>query len=241
MGSFGHIRRLATREVDRTLAERYGTAVSAVSVRAVENVSRANSYPPLKGGLTIDSPQGLTTYQCTSAFVGRDGGAHFLLTAGHCGDVNSGWLHNVFYIGMMRRDSFRNGSSDAAAIRISSADSSNLVYINDSNFRPIRGTNLGDVVGAAVCMSATMSGYVCGTITDTDFTADYGAVTLHRQRLASFPSIPGDSGGPIFSGNTAYGIVSGFVEFSDGNRDAIYSHIANAQSALGLQVRTCCR
>lgn len=26
-----------------------------------------------------------------------------------------------------------------------------------------------------------------------------------------------------------------------GNRDAIYSHIANAQSALGLRVRTCCR
>lgn len=226
----------------RGLLRRFGEVVVAVPLRAVENVSRGNSYPPLKGGHTIDSAQGLTTYSCTSAFVGQDGRSSFLLTAGHCGDVNSTWTHNVFFIGRMTRDSYRNGSSaDAAAIRISSTDRSNLVFISDSNLRPIRGTNLGDVVGGAVCMSATTSGFVCGTITDTDETIDYGAVTLYRQRLASFPSIPGDSGGPIFSGNTAHGIVSGFVTYSDGNRDAIYSHIANAQSALGLRVRTCCR
>jgi len=66
-----------------------------------------------------------------------------------------------------------------------------------------------------------------------------------RQRIGSMPSRAGDSGGPIFFGNTAMGVMSGAVTYSDGNIDAIYSHIGEVTRAAsgsfsGLRVRTCC-
>lgn len=226
----------------RSLAARYGEAVVARGVRAVRRASRGNSYPPLKGGLTIDSPQGLTSYRCTSAFVAQSGSTYSLLTAGHCGPVNSGWLHNVFFIGTMTRNVFYNGSSaDAGRIQIRSTDRSNLVFISNSNMRPIRGTNFADVVGGSICMSANSSGYVCGSIADTNETIRYAdGVTLYNQRLSSFGTIAGDSGGPIFSGNTAHGVVSGYVQYSNGDRDGIYSHVSHVQSQLGVSITTCC-
>ena len=226
----------------RAIARRFGGAVEPVSLKTVAPTSRGFSYPPLKGGLTIDSPQGLTSYRCTSAFVASGGGSDYLLTAGHCGPVNSGWLHGSVFIGRMTGNSFRNGSSaDAGKIQIRPTDRSNLVYISDSNLRPIRAVNFSDVVGSSICMSGNTSGYVCGTIRSTDFTADYGAVTIYRQRTASFPARAGDSGGPVFAANSAYGIISGNATYSDGNQDAIYSNIQLAQQALGVNVRTCCR
>jgi hypothetical protein len=90
-------------------------------------------------------------------------------------------------------------------------------------------------------MSAISSGYVCGSVTATNQTIDYGRVTLVKQRLGTRGSVPGDSGGPIFIRETALGIVSGNIRFrrSNGgvNNDVIYSHIGEAKRQLGIPVR----
>lgn len=226
----------------QALRERYGSAVRVVSAPRLDLVSRGNSYPPLKGGLTIDSAQGLTSYRCTSAFVAQTAAAYYLLTAGHCGPVSSFWTHFVFIVGRMTGNSFVDGSAaDSAAIQIAETDRSNLVFITDDNMRAITATNTIDAVGSFICMSANTSGYVCGSITSTSETISYGdGTTLRFQRLASFGSLPGDSGGPIFSVSEAQGVISGNAAFSDGTNNAIYSHIGHVTSALGVQVRTCC-
>lgn len=90
-------------------------------------------------------------------------------------------------------------------------------------------------------MSANSSGYGCGSIEDTNETIRYAdGVTLYNQRLSSFGTIPGDSGGPIFFGDIAHGVVSGYVEWSNGDRDGIYSHVSHVESQLGVSIRTCC-
>jgi len=226
----------------RALAARYGDAITTRGIRAIRRVSRGNSYPPLKGGLTIDSPQGLTSYRCTSAFVAQNAGSYYLLTAGHCGPVNSGWLHNVFFVGTMTRNAFVDGSSaDAARIDIRPTDRSSLVFITDSNMRAIRGTSFSDAAGQSICMSANTSGYQCGSIVSTNETIRYDdGLTLYNQRFSSFGTIPGDSGGPIFSGDVAHGVISGYVEYSNGDRDGIYSHANHVQSQFGVSITTCC-
>ncbi|MGH2801972.1 MAG: hypothetical protein ACRDL4_02870 [Thermoleophilaceae bacterium] len=130
------VRNLSPAEA-RTIERRFGAAVDAVPLRGAATTSRAFSYPPLKGGLTIDSPQGTTVYRCTSAFVASGADNDYLLTAGHCGPVSSGWLHGPVFIGTMTRNAFFNGSSaDAARIQISPTDRSNLVFISDSTCGP---------------------------------------------------------------------------------------------------------
>ena len=37
-----------------------------------------------------------------------------------------------------------------------------------------------------------------------------------------------------------HGVISGFVRFSNGSKDGIYSFVQNAQRALNARVRTCC-
>jgi hypothetical protein len=232
----------APERAERRLEQRFGDGVRVVATPLVAPTPRTNSYPPLKAGLTIDSLQGLTSYRCTSSFITEDGGDYFMLTAGHCGPVGSSWTHAVYYAGRMTRNAYFNGSSaDAATIQISPLDRSNLIFISDSNLRAVRSSNLSDTVGALICQSGNSSGYVCGSIESTDMTVSYSDATFYNQRRATFPSIPGDSGGPLFAGGEAHGVMSGNVTYSDGDQDAIYSHITHVNSQLGTRVLVCCR
>ncbi|MFG1792607.1 S1 family peptidase [Nocardia sp. NPDC049149] len=65
------------------------------------------------------------------------------------------------------------------------------------------------IVGAPVCKSGATTGFTCGTISAVDQTIDVEGVQNHDQFTTTIFGIPGDSGGPIFSGTKAIGVLTG--------------------------------
>lgn len=71
-------------------------------------------------------------------------------------------------------------------------------------------SNVGQGVGDVVCRSGVYSRYDCGYIVKVNVTREsdvdgVGVRDIEHQNEVSFDSGPGDSGGPIFYGSTAYG------------------------------------
>ncbi|WP_369690296.1 S1 family peptidase [Nocardia miyunensis] len=75
------------------------------------------------------------------------------------------------------------------------------------------------VVGAAVCKSGSTSGYACGTVLSVRQRGRLGGVPGHGDRPVTIEDVfyssicaqRGDSGGPIFAGTKAIGIISAIV------------------------------
>jgi hypothetical protein len=85
--------------------------------------------------------------------------------------------------------------------------------------------------------------YGCGSLVTKSFLPSWvpnGQATFMQVHQASTDlCTPGDSGGPVFVNNTAYGIVEGWSGPQDGsNSDLIYTAIDYPESWLGVTVLT---
>jgi hypothetical protein len=95
---------------------------------------------------------------------------------------------------------------------------------------------LGGAIGDWVCMAGGWSSRMCGYITMTGVAVDIsdpetGEHHVHWQNNADYSTSPGDSGGPVYFGSTAYGIHSGF-----GSQGANFSEIGLVEDALAVKV-----
>lgn len=99
-----------------------------------------------------------------------------------------------------------SGSYDIQWHERSGATYRNIIKVG-SNTRAITATRTraNQVVGGSVCKQGKTTGYTCGTISSTSYCAS-GVCTWIRVAGGSVNlSEGGDSGGPWFLGNTAYG------------------------------------
>lgn len=114
----------------------------------------------------------------------------------------------------------------------------NLMYDGTSN-RSVTGTRGRDsqAIGNYVCKYGVTTRYGCGNITTKSYSpysnsfATY--IVLHASDNANLVD-PGDSGGPVFNGNTAYGIISAYANYND----AVYMAINYVPSGIGVNVLT---
>lgn len=231
----------------------FGEMARVAAVDPPQRVNRRNDYPPMKAGTNITGGG----WRCSSAFgawdtypadplnlLSEEVPAYYLITAGHCFDPGWDISHSVFPLGdAIRRVYQPNGTSrsDAELVTLRNTDVSDLVYefqdednrifYEDISFMQLAS---GDVVGEPVCMSAVTSGLYCGSITDTYFSAYYSSdnATLTHQRLASFPSQGGDSGGAVYYNRIAKGIVSGVRSVNGVPENLIYTHVDLARQDL---------
>jgi hypothetical protein len=69
---------------------------------------------------------------------------------------------------------------------------------------------------------------------------DNNNITHNHMRLASFLVQPGDSGGPVFYGHTAKGLIHGVmnVVMCGSLHCGVYSHIWEVDNSLGVTVAT---
>lgn len=229
--------------VVQTLHQRYGDAIEVyqASPAGLTACTNRNNCPggPLRGGLHLSDPG------CTTAFLGLYNGYDVILSAGHCADlVPSGHTYQhpdntaIGNIGTMLKETYHTGSNaDAMVIRIQSSLASNRVYNTPTSWFGMATTQTTgqEVIGQAVCQSSRVSGYTCGTLYAKGFSITYsGGTTLYDQRSATYTVNSGDSGGPIFYATQARGVQSGKNEAGR----AIYSHITNVTSAIGMTVNT---
>lgn len=226
-------------ENERILLDFLGSAAS-YTLLLEEKVSTPTSrnvwYGDMQAGLRIVNSTRATA--CTSNIGITDGyGQYYVLTAGHCAILYQKFTQGGTTIGQVERHTGYNGTNaDAMAIRVPKSYANTFAYLNYSKQRRFTATQStsSDSVGEIVYMSGISSGVKSGRITSLNYTAYYpnhGKGTYYKQRLASYPTVGGDSGGPVYTSTTLRGIQSGIR--SDGT--AIYSHIGWALYELNMK------
>lgn len=200
----------------------------------VERLSSPARY--LNGG------QNLST--CTSGFAVQDGsGTKGVITAGHCNNSLPFNTRNLQF----QSEAF-SGSQDVQwhtppalpELYVVNRIWDGLFDTSTPYYRFITATKprAQQFIGESVCKYGITSGATCGTISSTTFAPGYvpgaAATFIVVTSATQDQSEPGDSGGPWYSGSTAYGIMSGHFT---GNFDAIYMAI-DYSSALGVSVLT---
>ncbi len=173
---------------------------------------------------------------CSSAFVVRSSGGELgVTTAGHC--HNNQTNEDDFTPLTFRAEDFE-GNQDVQWHSGGCGVDFRNEFDSGSGIRNVTGSlgRSGQSVGSWVCKHGRSTGGTCGSIGSKSYCPSYvpnGKSTFVCVNPGDVPlSQPGDSGGPWFSGNTAYGVHSG----GDGAGNlAIYMPI-DYISSLGLTV-----
>lgn len=209
--------------------------------------------------------------RCAMGFYAENSvGTGYVLTAGHCDNVS--YYHSGDFLGGFSREAQAGQdprSTDSQRQLLSTGTGwsrSNFVIHRSSNgsfdqdYR-ITGRYLGTAVntgpGTALCVALPQTatqvglqfGTQCGQVLVNDImgesfdAAGVYAYTLDPVYGLAATGLPGDSGGPNYTSNRAYGLTSGGGNVMVGTLTypAIFgTYIVEAERHLGLTVYTCC-
>ena len=218
--------------VTSTDAQKLGTAsiraraeqVSGVPLRVVLN-DLDESNMTVDGGGRVEGLSSLTDRPnlCTTAYVVTNGETTAVTTAAHCPDDltyvdRDGTTENLPMIGSWGagyQDVQINGSPDSPLpLFYSNRGAGTLRRL--ATWRNVASTRAGDFV----CHYGESSGYSCATVELTDYAPPgdlCGGPCSPTWVTVKGPNcVPGDSGGPVFSGEIAFGIAKGINRASSG-------------------------
>jgi len=192
-------------------------ALSGIPVRVMTD-ALVESNMAVDGGERVEGVNTLTgrRNRCTTAFVVTNGEVNAITTAAHCpdqltyveADGTRVTLPMIGSWGAAYRDVQINGSADSPdPFFYSDRESGSLRQVE--TWRNVASTRAGDFV----CHYGESSGYSCATVELTDYAPPgdlCGGPCSPTWVTVKGPScIPGDSGGPVFSGDVAFGIAKG--------------------------------
>jgi len=194
------------------------------------------------GKLDADIYGGLPLSSCTSGFSVRqtnDPGYKGITTAGHCPDSLSYNGTNLTFMAQLY-----SGSYDIQWHRAPGFTVTNKIrWWSDGSTRDITATKHrnNQVIGGYVCKYGKTTHYTCGYISDKNLcpssVPNCGATFIRVDNTAGYNDLSsgGDSGGPWFLTNTAYGTHVGSP--ADDPNDAVYMAV-NYIGGLGVSVMT---
>ena len=167
--------------------------------------------------------------RCTTAFVVTDGTRNGIATAAHCPDELTYYdrdggttaLPFVEQYGLAYQDVQINLSGEAGApLFYADRGADSLRQVN--TWRNRDSTRAGDFV----CHYGESSGYSCAEVLLTDYAPPGelcgGPCQPTWVTVAGPNCVPGDSGGPVFSGEVAFGIAKGINRTPDGRCNFYY-------------------
>ncbi|NNG51043.1 hypothetical protein HKX05_06580 [Sphingomonas sanguinis] len=180
----------------------------------------------LQGGarmVGVDPANG-RRYACTSGFVVRRGGEDAVVTAAHCPDDLSwidanGTAHPLHFQGQWGwgYQDVQVNVSPTPLLPLFWSDTAKTVTRRVVGARARASTRAGDIV----CHRGERTGYSCAEVWMPDFApaGDLcgGGCTPTWVAVRGPTCRSGDSGGPVFLGGTAYGIVKGGSYRGDGS------------------------
>jgi hypothetical protein len=146
-----------------------------------------------------------------------------LLTAGHCGEVNSKWGRGNAGIGIISRRQL-GGSDDFATISLMNPTAwtpQPWVYTANGP-QPVQGGYSVGTAGATVCTRGASSAYNCGQVVSLSSTLTDGHTGIQVNNLikTTLCTTAGDSGAPITvpngKGVLGVGLLSGNARTSTG-------------------------
>ncbi|MFD9053580.1 S1 family peptidase [Streptomyces zaomyceticus] len=195
----------------------------------------------LNGGQAIRAGVSSGTAICSLGFNVRRGTERFALTAGHCTKGTTNWYGDPAMtnkIGTTAHTEFP--TNDWGVIRYdsdSAAHAYGQVYLYKLiEFRDI--SSAGNAkLGQEILQSGQTTGLRRGVVTGLDVTANYGNGEIVSGLVQTTAcGEPGDSGGPVFAGNTALGLVSGGIGDCNNGGVTIYQPVTEVLSRHGMEV-----
>jgi len=213
----------------RTRAEQ----VSGVPVRVIINELNESNMS-VDGGGRVEGLNLITKRRnlCTTAFVITNGETNAISTAAHCPDDltyvdRDGMtvaLPMIGSWGAAYRDVQINGSPDSPdPLFYSNRGAGRLRRL--TSWRNVASTRAGDFV----CHYGESSGYSCATVELTDYAPPgdlCGGPCFPTWVTVKGPNcVAGDSGGPVFSGDIAFGIAKG-VNRTNGGQCLFYYYMS---------------
>lgn len=195
---------------------------TGVSVVQVASLSKPTA--DIFGGKTLRY-NGTPPSECTSGFSVTNGTDEGVTTAGHCEDVLSYNGTTLDYRGGVDQGAYdiQWHSTTSFTVRNLVYDGTNNRYIYDEELRA------DQYVGQNVCMYGKTSGGDCGEILSTTF----DGVNVRTDIIVA----DGDSGGPFFWENTAFGTTISVVESSSGTPiGSVYGPVDQITGLLGLDL-----
>jgi hypothetical protein len=224
----GEVVLLVTRaDVDRYGMEAIksrGEEVGGVPVRVVVNELNESDMT-VDGGGRVEGLNSVTKRRnlCTTAFVVTNGEATAITTAAHCPDDLTYIDRDGSSVDLPMIGSWGAGYQD---VQINGSPNSPdpLFYSNRgagtlrrlATWRNVASTRAGDFV----CHYGESSGYSCATVEFTDYAPPGdlcgGPCSPTWVTVKGPGCVPGDSGGPVFSGEVAFGIAKGVNRASTG-------------------------
>jgi hypothetical protein len=208
--------------------------VSGVPVRVVVNELIESNMSVVGGGRV----EGLNVQtnrrnRCTSGFIVTNGEIHAITTAAHCPDQltyvdrdgnSSPTLPMIGSWGLGYRDVQINGSADSPdPLFYANRGAGSLRQVQ--TWRNVASTRAGEFV----CHYGESSGYSCAPVELTDYAPPGdlcgGPCSPTWVTVKGPACIPGDSGGPVFSGDVAFGIAKG-INRDDSGRCLFYYYMS---------------
>jgi streptogrisin B len=169
--------------------------------------------------------------RCSLGFnVRNSSGAYHFLTAGHCTDGYPSWSSSAGYLGPTVGSSFpvndyglvRHDNSQSKPGTVGSQDITRAANPTVGQFVYRRGSTTG-----------THSGYVTGL----NATVNYGGGDIvYGMIQTNVCAEPGDSGGPLYYGTTAFGLTSGGSGNCSSGGTTFYQPVVEALNAYGMSV-----
>lgn len=209
---------------ERASAERKASAALGVPVRISATNSRVFDFSVSGGGRVIGETDG-KRFACTTGFLVTDGAQTAVTTAAHCPDELTFFASDGGQVPLPYISQWGARAYDVQLNRLDApAPAAFFADRKANDLRPVTGwRNRASIrAGDWLCHWGEKSGYACAEVELTDY-APPGALcagpceplftTLGGPRCGA-----GDSGGPIFIGTTAVGIIKGGSKARDGER-----------------------
>lgn len=207
-------------------------AAIKVEVKVVDKVEVVpEAY--IRGGGNLNTTAGAAF--CTTAFTVKQGSVRGIATAAHCaGSSKMRYLNHgtSSYTTVTRERRHEGGHGDMAWYSRGGYTAARTFYYNQGKTRYVDGTRWS-VQGLGVSNYGRTTGYkgspkvyrinIC-----VDRLCDMVAMDKHYTQ-------GGDSGGPWFRGNTAYGIHMGYTTMG-GRKRSVYSGVRYLPQALDISV-----
>ncbi|MFI6286212.1 S1 family peptidase [Streptomyces sp. NPDC051018] len=222
---------------DRTVTgaswNRLSEVVEGLGHKAELRKSAGEFKPFAAGGDAIHNDGG----RCSLGFnVVKDGAPHFL-TAGHCGAVGSRWSASPGGPDLGRMVDSRFPGDDFALVAYTAGGlQPSEVNLYDGGTQRITGAAEA-TVGMPVRRSGSTTRVHDGQVTGLDATVNYGNGDIVNGLVeTSVCAEPGDSGGPLFSGDRAVGLTSGGSGDCASGGQTFFQPVTEALGAYGATI-----
>jgi streptogrisin D len=142
--------------------------------------------------------------RCSLGFnVRNSAGTSFFVTAGHCTNIGSTWTNGSTTLGTRYASSFPG--NDYGVVQYTNTSISKPGAVGSQDI-----TSSGTPsVGQTVTRRGSTTGIRSGRVTALNATVNYPQGSVSGLIRTTVCAQPGDSGGSLYSGTTAYGLTSG--------------------------------